>query len=255
LVELPEFTTSWIENWPQAITAMSFPHVGIRLTTAQVHAIGYVNGIDRHCFEQGSEASLVDLARTLDDAFIAFPRGAFVRLGSRSPKDTPLGVSTGCRAMTGLAAVRLLTAGSRRIAFDLRRCLRHHYPPWIFLRAWQEIDGYSEFRCFWLNGRLAGASQYYHRYVLPAQQRMQFIEQTCIAITSFVPRFRSAWGQCDVVFDVWLATAAFDCKVILIELNPCVPATDSCLFSWQDQDFDDSLRIRTEAGIESYKLS
>lgn len=110
---------TWIENWPPALAALSFPHLGIGLSAAQVHAIGRANGIDRHCFEECGDARLAELARILDEALRGFARGACVRLGSRSPKDTPAGLATGCRATTGLEAIGLLTSGSRRIAFDL----------------------------------------------------------------------------------------------------------------------------------------
>jgi hypothetical protein len=248
-----EFASTWIENWPQEIAALSFPQRGVALTVGQIHAIGLANGIHRHCFENGHEASLADLTGELDDALQSFAGGAFVRLGSRSPKDTALGIATRGRALTGTASVRLLTSGSRRIAFDLRLCLRRNYQPWVFLRAWREGDG-AEFRCFWMGGRLAGVSQYHHQSVLPAPWRSQVIEQARNSIGTFLPAIRAAWGKGDIVFDVWVDASASHRRAFLIELNPCVPATDPCLFSWQPRDFDCSLRIRTEAGIERHAL-
>jgi hypothetical protein len=98
----------------------------------------------------GHDASLIELRHSVDEVLADQPSGAFVRLGSRSPKDTPLGVATGCRASDGSEALRLLTAGSKRVAFDLSRSLRHSYRPWVFLRTWQQIDWFAEFRCFLL---------------------------------------------------------------------------------------------------------
>jgi len=221
---------------------------------SQVLAIGHANGIDHQCFGTCDDASLSELTRTLDEALRGFAHGAFVRLGSRSPKDTPIGLATGCRATTGLEAIRLLTAGSRRIAFDLRQCLRYRYRPWLFLRAWQEIDGYAELRCFWLGGRLAGVSQYHHRCPLPQPTRGWLIAGAGHAIARFLPRFRAAWGAHASVFDLWLSPVAPDGRATLIEINPCGASTDPCLFSWQDGDFDGSLRIRTESGIERHAL-
>jgi hypothetical protein len=250
----PDVTASWIENWPPALAALSFAQVGVPLTPAQVHSLGHANGVDRHCFRNGAEIELLRLESDLDAVLRGFPSGTFVRLGSRSPKDTRLGLLTGCRAFTGADAVRLLTAGSRRVAFDLRRCLRDRLVPHVFLRAWQEIDGWDEVRCFWQAGRLLGTSQYHHRATVPDEVRAGLAAHGGSAIARFIPRFAAAWGAADIVFDLWLARKSADTFAVLIEINPWGPPTDPCLFSWSKADFDGSFRLKSGRDIEALAL-
>ena len=77
------------------------------------------------------------------------------------------------------------------------------------------------------------------------------VGQVLASMASFFPTFRDACHLDTVVFDVALrvdGNAAVD--TILIEINPWIPETQPCLFSWETGgDFDCSLRyIRINQG-------
>jgi hypothetical protein len=239
---LPGFAATWIENWPAGLAHLSFPQRGLRLEVEEIHALGRRNGVHAHCFAAGSDQCLHDLEVRLDKAVRTFTEGAFIRLGSRSPKDTMLGVLTGCRAGDGAEALRLLACGSARVAFDLRRSLQARYNPWIFVRQWIAIPPETEFRCFMQKRRLAGVSQYYRDCLFPAISSGSVTEIINAALRWFFPIFVSQCPLEDVVFDLSL-TAEPEPSSKLIELNPFGPPTDAALFSWVDADFDGTIRI------------
>jgi len=237
------FARTWIENWPDAVSRLSFRQQGLCLDREQVHALGRRNGVFAHCFEDIGSDSLATLERALDKALAGFPQGAFVRLGSRSAKDTPAAVLTGCRANCGRDAISLLTGGSRRLFFDLRLCARSGYRPWIFLREWRDFPWWAEFRCFLFEGRLAGISQYHHRLALPAMCRSMPLGSLPRMLSPVAELLNDAFGEINLVFDVFI-TGTDSLSATLIEINPWGPPTDACLFSWENRDFDGSIRIR-----------
>ena len=116
-----------------------------------------------------------------------FRDGAFVRLGSRSAKDCDFALSHGLRISTGRAALRMLTDGSERIAWDLRWALRNGYCP----HTCPEIATYAD--------AIFGA------------------------IKQFFEDFRVASHLDDVVFDVFAEPkTGGSFRVRLLELNPSV---------------------------------
>ena len=89
-----------------------------------------------------------------------FPRGAFVRLGSRSPKDSWKGHREGFRVLPGTDPLRFILDASERMHEDVMLALQHDYTPTIFVRQWVTIPRWSEFRCFMQGRKLVGISQY-----------------------------------------------------------------------------------------------
>lgn len=240
----PGFAATWIENWPDAVKHLSFRQIGVPLSRPQFHALARKNGVFAHGFEEHHDDSLASLEASLDEALADFPGGAFVRLGSRSAKDTPTAILTGCRAERGRAIIALLTDGSRRVAYDLRLCLRNAYLPWIFLREWRDFHWSSEFRCFLLAGRLAGISQYHHALPFPGGNRAVQLARIPALVEEMVQVLQAARGLETAVFDVCMEETGKPAGT-LIDINPWGPPTDACLFSWQRHDFDGSLRIQS----------
>ncbi len=238
----PDFAATWIENWPDAVSRLSFRQRGIPLSPPQFHALGRKNGLFVHGFDDCHDDSLASLEATLDEALADFPGGAFVRLGSRSAKDTPTAILTGCRAQSGRQVIALLTDRSRRVAFDLRRCLKSAYRPWIFIREWRDFHWSSEFRCFLLAGRLAGISQYHHALPFPGENR-EVLARIPELVEGMAGVLRAAPALATGVFDVCVE-GTDQAAATLMDINPWGPPTDACLFSWQRQDFDGSLRIQ-----------
>lgn len=209
----------------------------------QVHAIGCRNSLFPNVFSERSEASLIPLECALDEAIADFPGGAFARLGSRSAKDTPTAILTGCRVETGKQVIALLTDRSRRVAFDLRLCVRHAYSPWIFLRDWRDFHWSTEFRCFLFEGELVGVSEYHHAVTAAFEYDKKQIAMLDEATRMLANRLRQVLGSSNVVFDIFM-TWQDPPIATLIELNPWGTSTDPCLFSWDNRDFDGSIRFR-----------
>lgn len=247
---------TYIENWPAALCRLSIAQVDVPLTLEEARAMG------RRIIEFG-EAFGVDaedkpvyagLCKRVTDAVATFPRGAFLRLGSRSPKDSWLGERTGFRVdATDPQPLRFFLDASERTYEDLTLCIGEGYAPHIFVREWVEIPKAWEFRCFMRDRKLVGISQYnYHDH-----QPEAFAERESVkwAIEQFFPEFRAASHLDDVVFDVVVSyRTMFDStrawKVKLLEINPFSGYTDPCLFDWRDNgdSLDGSIKVTPESG-------
>jgi hypothetical protein len=238
----PQFAETWIENWPDGLVRLSFPHIGIRLEEREVDALGALNGIGSHRFDRCREESLCGLEARLDDAIRHFPQGAFIRLGSRSPKDTAYSVITQCKAFDGRQAIRLLTSGSERVAYDLRAARKASYQPWVFVRQWTDISPEMEFRCFMKNRRLIGVSQYFYQTPFSVLASPEIRNTIKTVLDEFFADFSKVSPLDNVVFDVALFLDKAP-HVKLIEINPFHPLTQACLFSWHTSDFDGSFRF------------
>lgn len=238
----PQFAETWIENWPDGLLSLSFPHIGIRLEEQEAHALGALNGIGSHCLDRCREEGLCALEAKLDEAISHFPQGAFIRLGSRSPKDTVHSVITQCKAFDGRQAIRLLTSGSERVAYDLRTARKANYQPWVFVRQWVDISPEMEFRCFMKNRHLIGVSQYFYQTSFPVLDSPEIRNTIKIVLGEFFADFSKVSPSDNVVFDVALF---LDKKphVKLVEINPFHPLTQACLFSWHTSDFDGGFRF------------
>lgn len=238
----PQFAETWIENWPDGLLSLSFPHIGIRLEEQEAHALGALNGIGSHCLDRCREEGLCALEAKLDEAISHFPQGAFIRLGSRSPKDTVHSVITQCKAFDGRQAIRLLTSGSERVAYDLRTARKANYQPWVFVRQWVDISPEMEFRCFMKNRHLIGVSQYFYQTSFPVLDSPEIRNTIKIVLGEFFADFSKVSPSDNVVFDVALFLGKKP-HVKLVEINPFHPLTQACLFSWHTSDFDGGFRF------------
>ena len=238
----PDFAETWIENWSPGLSKLSYPHIGIQLDECEAHSLGRLNGVHSHCFNPSLETHLESLEEKLNKAIAHFPKGAFIRLGSRSPKDTHKGIITRCKAMDGKQAIQLLTSGSARVSYDLRVAIKANYPPWVFIRQWQEISPDREFRCFMQHHQLIGVSQYFHKTCFPRLSLELRREALSHTLWEFFPLFSKYCHLADVVFDVEISVD-YNPKVTLIEINPFNELTDPCLYSWKAFDFDKGFRI------------
>lgn len=241
----PDFADTWIENWPPGLSNLSYPQIGIQLGINEVHSLGRRNGVHSHCFDPTVGDDLQSLELRLDKAMFHFPQGVFVRLGSRSPKDTLEGMLTSGKAFDGQQAIRLLTCGSARIAYDLRAAIKANYNPWIFVRQWADIPPDMEFRCFMQQRQLIGVSQYFHKAYFPRLNLEPIRETIRQLLQGFFPVLSKHCPLADVVFDVEISLN-HPPEIKLIEINPFNELTDSCLFSWKKFDFDGGIRIMVQ---------
>jgi hypothetical protein len=183
----------------------------------------------------------------IDSAVGRFPKGVFIRLGSRSPKDSWIGHEKGFRCLDGGRAIEVLLGLSERVTDDLLLAIKEKYPPHIFVREWIDIPKWAEFRCFCRGKKLVGVSQYNYldAHMPEIEENMDSIKW---AIELFFDDFRQATHLDDVVFDVFVVKRtsgnATNWQVKLLEINPFFEHTDPCLFDWRKSEgFDGSFRF------------
>ncbi len=238
---------TYIENWSSDLYHMSIPQIDVPLSLAEVNVLGSnIKGLGQYFSEAGQP--IAQIRKRLEAALCHFPDGAFVRLGSRSAKDSLYVQHYGLRITNAYAAIKMLTEASARVLFDLLLARRNHYCPHIFVRRWMEIPVWAEFRCFMKNRKLIGISQYDCKNLRHCQEIAQTAKEIRTAIEKFFEKFKELSHLDDVVFDVFAimpekeeTNVSVDIK--LIELNPFFPKTDACLFNWSDDNgFDGSFR-------------
>lgn len=213
---------TWLEHWPAELAALSFRQQAVLLADAELHALGRANGVGASVFEAQPPAVLQGLCARLQAGLDALAGPAFVRLGSRSPKDTPLFLESAGQARTGEQALALLSAGSARVAFDLRLCRRERWQPSVYLREWHAIAPEQEWRGYLRGTQLAGLRRAWPGTDDQAEARARVLLQRLAA------QVAAGFGG-DVVFDAWLRD---DGSATLIELNPWGPPTDTMGLDW-----------------------
>lgn len=248
---------TYIENWPSRLCSLSIAQVGIPLTTDNVWILG--RSIVELCamFEEREDCPKIKrspsvLIKQMDEAVARFPDGCFVRLGSRSPKDSWFAHKNkrGLCIITGKEAWKMLTDGSERVADDLLLAIRNNYAPWIFLRQWYRIPRWTEFRCFMEKRQLVGISQYQYLENEVFGDLTAHAESIEWAIKQFFSTFSTACHLDSVVFDVFVKCREMKknqwmWEVKLLEINPFFEMTDPCLFDWR-KPFDGSFRFVTK---------
>lgn len=254
---------TYIEQWPQELRRLSVKQVGLELTEDQVRRLGKSQielfatwGDERELIQEG-RPDLHDIRQWLTYAIYLMPSlgvqpGAFVRLGSRSAKDS-FSFENGGRCEDGDDALKMLLDTSERINDDLHLALSHNYRPWLWVRQWHDIAPWQELRCFMHNRELVGISQYQYSdhscepdgYYNLLAMNASFFKAT---VEDFFPRFRDACHLDTCVFDVFVRPSY---EVTLLEVNPFFALTDPCLFADAGQwpgDFDGSFRYMGKDG-------
>jgi hypothetical protein len=252
--EFAALRATYVEAWSAGWRALALPHVVLPLDRETVLALLRRNAAAARTGWVPSArvargGPLGALAESLDAVIRGRPDGAFVRLGSRSAKDSGRATWAGPRVASGADAVEMLASGSARVTFDLRLSLRHAHVPHVVVRPWRAFAPWAEFRCFMRGRRLAGVSQYDPAGVGGRSEVVGNAERIRAAIAAFFPHFRDASPLADVVADVVVEPCAGATedpgawRVSLLDVNPFAPVTDACLFTWANGgDFDGSFR-------------
>lgn len=257
---------TYIENWPSRYCRLSIAQKGIRLDQDQTLRFG------KNMMEWGEVfypedarpplspvPDITDIHDELDAAIKnLFPSGAFVRLGSRSPKDSWFGHQHGFRCESGQDALDRLLDGSERVYEDIALALNMGCNPYLWVREWQSIEPWQEFRCFMRNRKLVGISEY--AYLDNPDPRIAvFADLIEYGIRKFFSsQFRPIRHLDSVVFDVFVKISVFSSQqrsieVKLLEINPFFEWTDPCLFDWRDDgDFDGGFRYRAQTVDEDF---
>lgn len=240
---------TYIENWPKALADLSIEQIDIPLTIDEARALG--SNIAEYGEAFGPVQSIKAIEHRVNEAVKQFPNGAFIRLGSRSPKDSwrrepTMRVLSVDRITRDSSPLRFMLDCSERMSDDLRLAAQNDYAPHIFVRKWINLEKWQEFRCFVKDGELVGISQYYYDQFFPViSQEADSIEWAIKAWCDSY--FVNASHLRDVVFDVVVSMrgsgAIRQWGVRLLEINPFFNMTDPCLFSWdKPNDFDGSFR-------------
>lgn len=246
---LDEVKPTYIENWPASLCSLSVAQVDVPLTVDEAACLGS-NIIDYADAFPPFGRPIDGIRNRVSQAVERFPNGAFIRLGSRSPKDSWLGYQTGFKVLPGTDPLRFMLDASERVADDLRLAIQSDYAPHIFVRQWVDIEPAQEFRCFMRDRKLVGISQYNYRDYFP---ELNGEADTIVwAIESFFESFVAAcagWLD-DVVFDVIVRCCGNMLRqwsVTLLEANPFFEMTDPCLYDWRNGgDFDGGIRLTGE---------
>jgi len=245
---------TYIENWPEGLSNLSVSHVSLPLGMPRAFLLIFGCIMDGKEIAPLHQSYLVAMEAKLDNAIQAFPHGCFIRLGSRSPKDSWLGIDKGFKCTTGHHALSLLLDSPDRIYDDVALAVAHDYQPQIYLRKWVDIPEWSEFRCFMHKGKLVGISQYSYLN----RERFPEVCDNSGSISWAIEKFFEGYLRPilyphfeSVVFDVFVKVRghgnAREWQVKLLEINPWFQGTDPCLFSWEHpEDFNGSFRFCIE---------
>ena len=247
-----EFVKStFIENWPVELTNISIGQTGIKLSFNEMKTLGtYLNG---EFHDAGPEyypdikdqvkKITCDIIEKIEKNTYIFRNGFFVRLGSRSPKDTMEFYShENGHCYTYEDALRLLTYSSERIYIDLQDCIQSNYQTYIWLREWMVFEPWQEFRCFMYKRKLIGVSQYNAIQGEVFSEIKENKDSIIYAIEKFFELFKKASHLDSVIFDIiyfkkesiinGYKTIANSIK--LLEINPFFSMTYPGLYSWDE---------------------
>ena len=254
---LDKVSPTYIENWPAALCSLSIAQVDIPLTLDEATTLG------SHISEFGEaftrKGELTPITNRVIQAVKKFPNGAFIRLGSRSPKDAwtaeenqRVTIPEGPIVRSN-HPLRFMLETSERMYEDLTLAIENKYAPHIFVRQWVDIKKDAEFRCFMKGRKLVGISQYnYPDGPVADLQDDVFREAIRWAIEKFFETFRKVCHLDDAVFDVYYRIIKNGCywawELRLIEINPFFEMTDPCLFDWRNggESFDGSFKYVIE---------
>ena len=263
---------TYIENWTDGLRELSIKSESIKLTEREIKLLGaslieYGEGF-KPFFDNNINGSInferklfiEKLRIDLNSIIKKYSNGSFIRLGSRSPKDS-YRYYKNSKVMNGDEAINMLIDTSERMYDDLMLALINKYESHIFVREWIDIPKWCEFRCFMKNRQLQGISQYYYQeYYKEIEPEILLIQN---GILEFFKKFEKECHLDDVIFDVFLSfKEKNELKLIekvdvkLIEINPYSnKLTDPCLYNWFDPDsFNTPFRYQKEDNLKSIIL-
>lgn len=265
------FKKTFVENWHDELFRhtmatryfiMSHEEICALLDNNFISVDGRIHelGKDKIKLNKESIEILQKLSKKIDNGITEFPNGVFVRLGSRSPKDSFDGHRNGFRIHRGNKAIQLLS-DSERVYEDLCLAKQERYASSIVIRDFVTICPWSEFRCFVRNGKLKGISQYnylqhewFEEIDLYKGSILWIVEKKIDELIPFLPS--------NIIVDLYVNLRKpeeneYLWEVKLIEINPFRSWTDPCLFNWNRDTFEWSgieFRSNSKEDYEKYRL-
>lgn len=235
--QIRQISPFFIENWLPALRALSIQTEIIPLTPAHADTlIALINATWEGKSTHGIPTFA--LAGDLEPALATVGGRAFVRLGSRSPKDNTGFMQPDMRPAPVYSAHHAIEAlsYSERVTDDLTMAMSAGYSPVIAVRRWVDMPPECEFRCFVSDSRISGITQYY----LDGHGPSSWINRNAAGIEATLRRYLSdvlvpLSGYQSFTADLILT---HDFRVTLLEVNPPVESgsTYPGLFGLNDLD-------------------
>lgn len=229
------------QRWPSALAVLAGPSVSAPLCSTELRAIAAQDPGVRTLLSAGSRPTLSDtLLNRLPDLFQSSFNPAFARI-------CPCSFKQGIWPEPPLTAVdqliRRLQHPGERAAMMIYRCLHGDCRVFLTLKPWYDFTPGQEFRLFFYNRCLVGASQY-HPGAVMASRQSQLVDLAA-RIVAFAERIANALHISNVVADIVMFDP-LERMPLLLELNPWHPFTGAGFFDWSQPDtFDSTLRVRT----------
>jgi hypothetical protein len=182
------------------------------------------------------------LRRRLEEAVHAVGGRAFVRTGSRSPKDNPIIMGMDLRPIPVYCGWQAMEAVgySERVYLDLGDARRAGYRPHLCVRRFIDIDPDKEFRCFIEDGVIVGITQYYLEDVDAGwiKRHAALIERTLHDYLDalIIPLAGMPSLTCDIALDR-------EFRPTLIEINPPVSGGNTYPGLFGGCEFDGSFKF------------
>lgn len=209
------------ENWPQALKDLSFRTELVELTREdQEILIGIIDNQPDALANTTLPDKITEAIQTISHD------GCFVKLSSRSPKDTFY--PDVIRFRTGHEVLGAFSE-SERIIDDLIQYKYADTPCYLMLREFLPIPLHDEWRCFVRKGEIVGVTQYHYHEFFPQLTAGKAAAYEHI-LSFLVDRVLPHLHVDTIVVDVWLGD-----NPLLIELNP-YGLSDPCLLSYQELD-------------------
>lgn len=236
---------TYIENWPAGLYNESIATALFQLTQKEMDALIETNAFTIE--ETGKEPSeesftmVSDLAKKITEHINRFPKGSYVKLGSRSPKDSYIGFKEGFCCLDGQKVIRLFN-DSERVKDDLKSAQHNKYQSSVAVREWVKMPEWAEFRGFFKNKKLVGLSQYNYRNNKSYPEILENADSIQWAMQKKAEQIAAFLPAPDIVADFLYKVRVYGnervSEVILIEVNPFDIWTDPCLFNWNKDSFD-----------------
>lgn len=237
---------TFLECWPIQLRALAPPQVGVALSSGEVRALIHTRPLWRPRLTADDPHELHALVERLDPLIAGYSAGAFVRLGSGSPKDSVLFGEIKGRARDAVTAIKLLQT-SPRIRTHIEQCIAFGYAPQLFVRPWMEIAPEDEFRCFLRGRRSAGVSQAVCSGVTAPVVPKAARRHVEIRLRAFLDVVAREIHMDNAVLDVLCPVRDEGARPLLFDVNPWGARTGACLFSWQRPEMFDGRFLWVDA--------
>jgi hypothetical protein len=214
----PAKTPYFIENWAPGLLALSVQTEILPLNAEELDAFLQIANLMMSSKGLPADHPIINtLSCNIYRAIIHVGGSAFVRLGSRSPKDYMPTDNMGqpCPVHTGQNALETL-GYSERTYLDALEAKRAGYLPSICVRRFIDLSPDQEFRCFIKKGHLAGITQY-HLNDGPSAWLTKTAKQIEYVIRKYMPIVTHASGIEDFTVDIAVRR---DMLPFVLEINP-----------------------------------